>query len=75
MSLPFALTAQLLQQLTPIEPLIEPPGLLLIVKEDASGQRQIIDRRLMTASELAAYEALLEAELHRQAAGEPAYAA
>ena len=70
MSLPFALTAQLLQQLAPTEP----PGLLLIVKEDASGHRQIIDRRLMTASELAAYEALLEAELQRQAGGEPVHA-
>ena len=75
MSLPFALTAQLLQQLAPTEPLIEPPGLLLIVKEDAHGQRQIIDRRLMTASELASYEALLEAELQRQTAGEAVYAA
>ncbi len=71
MSLPFALTAQLLQQLAPIEP----PGLLLIVKEDASGRRQIIDRRLMTASELAAYEALLEAELQRQTTGEAGHAA
>ena len=71
MSLPFALTAQLLQQLAPTEP----PGLLLIVQEDASGQRQIIDRRLMTASELAAYEALLEAELQRQKTGEAGHAA
>ena len=71
MSLPFALTAQLLQQLAPIEP----PGLLLIVKEDASGHRQIIDRRLMTTSELASYEALLEAELQRQTAGGAVYAA
>ncbi len=70
MSLPFALTAQLLTQLAPTEP----TGLLLIVKEDAHGQRQIIDRRLMTASELAAYEALLEAELQRQADGEPVHA-
>ena len=71
MSLPFALTAQLLTQLAPTEP----PGLLLIVQEDAHGHRQIIDRRLMTASELAAYEALLVAELQRQTTGKAGHAA